>query len=112
MQDDRPLSATFGVIAEYCVSKGLAPIKDKILSVKIDDHWELCVNGFSEERDTGPFGQSKASHKIGPFSAYVEFNGWPAGEFNPYGGCFAAGELANEETFCEVLKKEIANVSG
>jgi len=32
---------------------------------------------------------------VPPFNCYVEFNGWPAGVFNPFGGIIAAGELAN-----------------
>jgi hypothetical protein len=99
------LSTTFMAIAEYALATGAAPIKDKLWHVKLDKSWEFVVNGFMEEKETGPFGQSRCSHKIGPAECYIEFNGWPAGIINPYRGSFAAGELANEQTFCEALKR-------
>jgi hypothetical protein len=34
----------------------------------------------------------------------VLFNGWPFAFFDPYGGSFGFGELANIDTFCEALE--------
>ena len=47
---------------------------------RISDKWLLKLNGHPEEVDGIP-----------PFHAYVEFNGWPAGVFNPWGGEIAIG---------------------
>lgn len=101
---DQPI---FPLIAELCLRLGEAPIKGKIWKHQVDDHWLIAVNGMDGDAETGPFGQSTASHTLKPYHCYVEFNGWPAGEFNPYDGWFAAGSCANTETFCEALQKKI-----
>lgn len=98
------LSTTFMAIADYAVATGQAPIKDKVWKVRLDDHWEFAVSGMKEPQIVRMEG-SDTEHTLDPFHAYVEFNGWPAGVFSPYGGSFAAGEMANEQTFCEALKK-------
>src|SRR5271165_6748419 len=59
---------------------------------KIDDKWEIRANGHKEPIEHVP-----------PFSIYVKFNGWPAGVIDPSGSCFAAGSLANLETFNAAL---------
>jgi len=104
---EEPISTTFMAIADYAIKTGQVPIKNKMWIVKLDEHWEFAVNGFNEERETGPFGQAQASHSIPPFTVYVEFNGWPAGFINPYSGVFAAGSAANEKEFCDALKRAI-----
>ena len=63
--------------------------------------WWIAVNGH---RDA-----IKCSHgaEVPPFNCYVEFNGWPAGLFDPRGGIIAAGDAANEETFAAAVEAEI-----
>lgn len=67
----------------------------------IGDLWWIAVNGHLDT--------IKCSHgaKVPPFNCYVEFNGWPAGLFDPMGGIIAAGDAANEETFAAAVEAEI-----
>ena len=94
----------FILIAKLAEKDGASPINKYAgcWERQIDPHWWISVNGHTEEK--------KNSHggTVPPFNCVVEFNGWPAGLFNPYGGLIAAGELANEETFAAAVKAEIA----
>jgi hypothetical protein len=65
---------------------------------RIDDHWWIAVNGHPAVQ------KSSTGKSVPPFSAYVEFCGWPAGIVNPYGGLIAAGDAANEDTFIAALR--------
>ena len=60
--------------------------------------WWVAVNGHRTLKacSKGP--------EVQPFSAYVEYNGFPAGNFNSFGGLIAAGQEANEGTFIEALR--------
>ena len=62
----------------------------------VDDRWVVKVNGHREQVESVP-----------PFSALLEFNGWPAGIIDPFGGTIAAGELANEDTFIAAMEAAI-----
>lgn len=70
---------------------------------KVDDQWEFAVNGHSEPVDY-------EGTPILPYSAFVKFNGWPAGVVTPFGGEFVAGEAANEDTFLAALTAAIGAV--
>jgi len=91
------LSTTFLAIADYAKARGHAPIKGKLYHVKLDERWEFWVNATDKPQEV-------EGSEIRPYECYVKFNGWPAGIFTPYGGTFAAGEAANERTFCDALK--------
>lgn len=91
----------FICLAEYTKRNGVESIKDTVYHSKVDEHWELWINGTKEQVKVGP----NNTVSLKPFYCYVEFNGWPAGFFHPYGGEFAAGTLANEDTFCEALER-------
>ena len=67
---------------------------------QIDEHWWMAVNGHREKI------ACSSGEKVPPFSAYVRFNGWPAGVIDPAGGIIAAGEVANEDAFIEALKAQ------
>jgi hypothetical protein len=97
---DKPVSTTFDAIAQYAIAKGHKPIKGKLYHVILDEQWEFWVNATNSE-------QHADGAPIKPFECYVKFNGWPAGIFTPYSGQFAAGEAANEETFCAALKAAV-----
>lgn len=60
--------------------------------------WWIAVNGHAHP--------VRCTHGVDvpPFAAYVEYNGWPAGLFNPRGGEFVAGASANESAFIEALR--------
>lgn len=60
---------------------------------KVDERWLFKANGHREAIDNVP-----------PFSIYVEYNGWPAGVIDPGGAAFAAGTLANIQTFNAALE--------
>jgi hypothetical protein len=64
--------------------------------------WWIAINGHRDEVkcSKGP--------RVPPFNCYCEFNGWPAGIFDPHGGVIAAGAAANEETFAAAIEAELA----
>lgn len=66
---------------------------------QIDSRWWVALNGHRQpiESSHGP--------TVEPFACYVEFNGWPAGVCTAFGGQFAAGAAANEETFLEAVRE-------
>lgn len=104
---DKPVCVAIDKVAELSIALGVAPINnlDGCWEHQVDSHWWIALNGHKE-----PIKTSKGV-EVEPFSCYVEFNGWPAGIFNPFGGGFAAGELANEDTFIEALEKAIVACS-
>jgi len=77
-----PLSEAFLEIANLAERLGVSEI-NKLPGCwehQIDQRWWIAVNshGFESECSMGT--------KVPPLSAYVQFNGWPAGIINPYGG--------------------------
>lgn len=94
---EKPL---FLAIAEFAHRKGVKSIKDlpACWEAAVGDHWWIAVNGHGV-----PVACSHGGD-VPPFSAFVEFNGWPAGILDPMGGVIAAGELANEQTFRAALE--------
>jgi len=73
---------------------------------KIDDIWYVACNGHQEQLSVNPPNTMGAD--IPPYYFAVWYNGWLAGLFHPYGGIFAAGTGANEETFTWAVKAHIA----
>lgn len=71
---------------------------------RLDENWEFAVNGHNEPRKWQDI-------EIGPFTAYLQWNGFPAGLIGLGGGTMAAGSAANEDALCEALKKAIAAAS-
>lgn len=72
---------------------------------KIDDTWYLAINGKDHEVAVEPENAMKA--EIPPYHFCVWYNGWVAALFHPYGGMFAAGEGANEDTFAVAVEEFI-----
>lgn len=101
MTQSQAMSSSFVAIADYAIARKETPINGKLYHAKVDEHWEFWVNATDEPQEV-------EGTPIQPFECYVKFNGWPAGIFTPYNGCFAAGEAANEETFCAALRKASA----
>ena len=65
--------------------------------------WRLWINGTKADL------LATEEHPAIPrFDCYLEFNGWPAGSFNPHGGIVAAGEAANVFTLRDALKERAA----
>jgi hypothetical protein len=49
---------------------------------------------------------------VPPYSAYVEYNGWPFAVFDALGGVAGAGTHANEDTFIAAVKAATAPTTG
>lgn len=71
---------------------------------RLDDRWTFWINGQLEPVRT------PTDFNLRPGECYVEFNGWPAGILSMITGegYIAAGSLANYQTFCEALRRAIA----
>lgn len=100
MGEKEPL---FLLIARLAEKDGAAPITtfEGCWERQIGAQWWVAINAHARP--------VKCSHgaEVPPFNCYVEFNGWPAGLFDPYGGIIAAGEAANEESFAAAVEAEI-----
>lgn len=64
----------------------------------VDGRWVFWVNGHREPISVNEI-------KVLPYQVYVEYNGWPAGSFDPHAGVIAAGEAANVFTFRDAMRK-------
>lgn len=98
---DMPINEVFSRIIDVLLARGFKSIKDlpACAETKIDEHWEVAVNGHDF-----PIACSHGV-KVPPFTAYLQFNGWPAGLVTPYDGTMAAGQLANEEALLAALRE-------
>ena len=56
----------------------------------IDGHWWIAVNGGTAPRECS------RGATVPAVTAYVEYNGFPAGFLGPSAGILAGGEAANE----------------
>lgn len=101
------VSQTFLVIADLANAMGVSPINKLpgLWEVELDERWRIWVNAKTEKLKTA------RGVEVMPFHCYVEFNGWPAGTFSPYGGVIAAGSVANEEALLVALRAKIASAS-
>ena len=68
---------------------------------QVDAAWWFAINPHRESV------QCSKGAAVPEFTAYVEFNGWPAGFINPHGGTMAAGRIANEDALIAALDKRI-----
>lgn len=110
MMPDEPLFVTLGRLAE---KDGALPL-NKLPGCwerQIGKEWWVAINAHDHPQKVSSHSGASASEGfvVEPFHAYVEFNGWPAGVFTPYGGAFAAGDAANEEAFVAAIEAEIAS---
>jgi hypothetical protein len=99
----------FVAVMELAQALGVSNINrlDGCWTHRVDDQWWVAVNGHSTEQPAvSPDGASgHVPVNVPPYGCYVEFNGWGAGFFDPFGGTFAAGSAANEDTFIEAVKR-------
>lgn len=104
---DAPLSMAFWLIAELCTAAGVAPLTKHRGCVEVTaGAWTITVNGHARPK------RSRRGLFVPRFSALLEFNGWPAGSMNPFGGIVAAGEAANEDTLIAALRAEVLRLTG
>ncbi|MCK4665088.1 MAG: hypothetical protein KAT68_19625 [Bacteroidales bacterium] len=90
-------NSAFAKIAELAGILNVKSIKDLpgLWIYEIDKHWKIKLNGHKEEIDNIP-----------PYRCVIEFNGFPAGIINPYGGTIAGG-IANEDSFIEAIDNKM-----
>jgi hypothetical protein len=101
------ITEVFALIVELAEALGVRDINqlEGCWEVEVDSAWWFALNGH------GTPTEARGIH-VPPFEVYVEYNGWPAGVVGPYAGVLAAGEGANEETFCAALRGRITAVKG
>lgn len=109
--DAPPICEAFYKLAQLAEKDGIESINKfpGCWTRQIGKHWWVAINGHkSVTKASSPSGASAGDGvDVEPFHAYVEFNGWPAGQFSPYGGWVAAGDAANESTFISAIDAEL-----
>jgi hypothetical protein len=94
------ISEAFMAVVDWSEALGAAPMNRHAgcWEHAVDERWWVAVNAHKE-----PVACSHGP-EVPPFTCYVEFNGFPAGLINAYGGTIAAGSVANEDAFITALK--------
>ena len=97
----------FAKVCGLCIARDEAPVNQYpgCWEVQVDPWW-IAFNGHDEARacSKGP--------RVDPYHCYVEYNGLPAGIFNPRGGVIASAEGADESAFIEALERATADALG
>jgi hypothetical protein len=98
----------FATLCNMGIALGAAPMNKHAgcWEHQVDKQWWVAFNGHPEAKKTSN------GQEVDPFHCYVEYNGWPAGVFTPYGGVIAAGEGANENTFIAAMVRAEAEALG
>lgn len=108
MSETFPIPQAMGLLCDLCVAMKAEPVNqyEGCWEVAVDDNWWIALNGHKEAV------KCSRGASVPPFTAYVEWNGWPAGFIDPRGGALAAGEAANEDTFCAAVKAAVVKAEG
>ena len=97
---EKPIILLFKLIADLGDKTGAAPATkfEGCWEHQVNDKWWLALNAHTHD--------VKCSHgsEVPPFHCYIEYNGWPAGIVNPYGGEIVAHENANEDLLIAALE--------
>lgn len=90
----------FLAICEYAESRGISRLNlnPGCWEVKLDDQWWFAVNPHRTDQECS------MGVTVRPFTIYVQYNGFPAGVFSPKEGVFAAGSMANVDSFMAALE--------
>lgn len=102
MTEREAVSLAFVEIAKLTEALGVSHINQLpgCWEYQVDEQWRIALNGHLEPT------KCSMGMAVAPFHCYVEWGGFPAGEFHPvHGGFIAAGEAANEETLIAALKQ-------
>lgn len=115
VQELPPTVDVFSLIAQICLAMDAAPLDkhEGCWELIVDDQWTIAVNGHKTPQvyhSRNGMSAGGSGFTVNPVDAYVEYNGWAAGTFNPFGGILAAGEGANEDTLIAALEKKLAEV--
>lgn len=91
------------VVAELAFALNAPPMNGhpNCWELQVDEHWKIAVNGHRDPRKT------TGGVEVMPFNCYVEFNGWPAGFFDPYGGVLCAGAVGNEDALIAAMRTRL-----
>jgi|SRR5262245_9751187 len=99
----KPLFVLIGELAE---KDGVMPLHEHRQHTcwerKVGNEWWIAVNPHEGTKRCSRGANVDFGH------CYVEFMGFPAGLFTPWGGTIAAGTVANEESFAAALEAELA----
>ncbi len=99
MMGDRLLSEVMLLIADLAEADCVESIGGQVWERQVGN-WGIWVNGTGSEAKV-------KGVDLPAFHAYIEWNGWPAGVIDSFGGTIAAGEAANEDALIAALKDEI-----
>lgn len=103
--DDERVTVAFMAIAELgCAMKIRLDQLPGTWRHQVDELWHIELNGHQQDLP------DVDGLPLKPYHCHIKFNGWPAGILNPRGGCIAAGEAANEETFIAALNKATSDL--
>ena len=95
------LCESFVLLAERCGREHGVPLPKRLLEIGDPNRgWGAKLNPTGAEIDG-----------VEPYGATLTWGGFPAGSMNAYGGVIAAGEAANENTFCEWLKSDLVPIA-
>lgn len=96
-------SEAFIAVMDYGEGQGVTNLKDVegCWESAVDSTWWIALNGHYEPR------KCSTGFLVNPYCCYIEFNGFPAGEINAFGGQMVASELANEDNFIDALKAAV-----
>lgn len=94
------IAELFAAIVAYGAKKGITRINTMPCCWEFEPTpgWFIAVNGHAEKRPL-----IDKDVMVEPFTAYVEWHGFPAGIITPRGGILAAGSEANEEALLKAL---------
>lgn len=98
---EEPQENLFVLVAYLAKALGKTPLNNRLFIHKLDAEWTIVVNGCSVEK-------AFAAYRIPPGHCFVEYAGFPAALFSPYGGFFEAIDGApqsTEEEFIKLLKE-------
>jgi hypothetical protein len=109
MSDEIELTEVFSLVVTLCHALGVVNIKDLpgAWEYRIDDQWEIAVNGHREAIEIPNDGSRRMGCTIPPFESAIWFNGWLAGLMSPFDGILAGGEACNEAALIDALHKAI-----
>jgi hypothetical protein len=98
------VNVAFAALCDLGIALGIAPLNEHAgcWHHRIDERWAVWMNGHKVPMP------SVLEQWLDPFHCYVEYNGWPAGIFSPFGGVIAAGEGANENAFIAAIERATA----
>ena len=94
MTQQEQISLAFMEVVKLAEALGVSHVNQlpACWEYKVDDNWFIALNGHQWPTKCGS-------------GFYVEWCGFPAGEFSPYGGFIAVGSEANEEALITALKR-------